>query len=146
MRIILDTNIFLSYLLARRPQGALVQAVERCLTDNSIQLVLPQELLSELRQAVAQKEYLETHITISRLELFIQQLMEVAEIPPILSETSTGLSRDPKDDYLLAYGLVEDVDYLITGDKDLLILKQTEQLTILRVQDFFTILTPRIEG
>ena len=36
----------------------------------------------------------------------------------------------PKDDYLLAYGLMGGADYLVTGDEDLLTLGDVEGLKI----------------
>lgn len=43
-------------------------------------------------------------------------------ISPI-EESIPAVTRDPKDDYLLAYALVGKADYLVTGDKDLLVLQ-----------------------
>ncbi len=46
---------------------------------------------------------------------------------PRLDEIAS-FSRDPKDDYLVAYGIVNEAEYLITGDQDLLVLDRVGEL------------------
>ena len=45
-------------------------------------------------------------------------------------------SRDPKDDYLLTLAQQARLDYLVTGDKDLLVLGTHLQTEILTFTDF----------
>lgn len=51
-------------------------------------------------------------------------------------DATPHLSRDPKDNYLLALALRSDADYLITGDDDLLVLKQIGNAKIVTMSDF----------
>ncbi len=51
-----------------------------------------------------------------------------------------AVTRDPKDDYLLAYALVGKADYLVTGDEDLLELEQVDALKIVTAREFLTVL------
>lgn len=46
-----------------------------------------------------------------------------------LTDTVTG-SRDVKDNYLLALAQTVPLDYLVTGDSDLLVLEQWQQTRI----------------
>ena len=39
-------------------------------------------------------------------------------------DAQNNLRQHPKDDYLPAYALVGQADYLVTGDKDLLVLQE----------------------
>ena len=48
--------------------------------------------------------------------------------------------RDVKDNYLLALSKDADADYLITGDKDLLVLKQFENTLIVTLPQFLEII------
>ena len=50
---------------------------------------------------------------------FIETLAATVDFSPdpILS---TAFTRDPKDDYLVALGRIENADFIVTGDKDLL--------------------------
>jgi len=63
-----------------------------------------------------------------------------AELVPEIEETVPALVRDPKDDYLLAHALVARADYLVTGDKDLLVLNPVGDLQILSPTQFTLIL------
>jgi uncharacterized protein len=60
-------------------------------------------------------------------------------LPPPLEEIA-AYSRDPKDDYLVAYGVVNEADYLITGDLDLLVLGQVGDLQIVNPAQFIAVL------
>jgi len=44
--------------------------------------------------------------------------------------------RDPKDNFLLSLAIDGKADYLLTGDKDLLELKQIQQTKIQTLTDF----------
>ncbi len=46
------------------------------------------------------------------------------------------LCRDPKDNFLLALAKDGDADYLITGDADLLVLKEFEKTKIVTLAEF----------
>jgi predicted nucleic acid-binding protein len=58
------------------------------------------------------------------------------EIPQI-RRPIPAVTRDPKDDYLLAYVLIGGADYLVTDDEDLLALQQQiHELEILTPRQF----------
>ena len=62
----------------------------------------------------------------------------MTELLPPLEEVA-AYSRDPKDDYLVEYGFVNQVDYLITGDLDLLVLGRVGTLQIVKLSKFVEI-------
>jgi predicted nucleic acid-binding protein len=51
-----------------------------------------------------------------------------------------NVCRDVKDNFLLSLAIDGDVDYLITGDNDLLILKHYQKTSILTINDFISTL------
>jgi uncharacterized protein len=130
MKVILDTNIYISYLLVRGARRVITDIVETCLIDEAIDLFVPQELLEELHNIIQGKPYLRARITEEDLNGLLEALRAVAMIPARMEDV-TPFSRDPDDDYLLAYGLVEEVDYLVTGDDDLLTLGVINTLNII---------------
>ena len=65
----------------------------------------------------------------------LESTRQAEQMPPIGAKIP-AVSRDPKDDYLPTYALVAKADYLVTGDKDLLVLKQVGQVKILSPKDF----------
>ena len=52
------------------------------------------------------------------------------------SQTVKGVCRDPDDDAILACALEAEVDYLVTGDADLLELKTFKGIHIVNPRDF----------
>ncbi len=139
MRIILDTNIIISYLLSKREGGTIRRIVEACLLSPEIRLIFPDELKQEILDVWDRKLPLQKAIQRPKLESVLEKIEQIAEIPGPIEEI-TAYSRDLKDDYLIVYGLLEKVDYLITGDEDLTVLKQIKSLQILSPMEFLEVL------
>lgn len=138
MKVILDANVYISYLLARRSGRSITEVVEACLSNPQIELIAPQELLAEIRRSVLTKPYLRTHILEDELVALEEALALTARMPSSLADMLPH-SRDAQDDYLLAHGLMEQADYLVTGDDDLLVLEQIENLRIVSVPVLWSI-------
>lgn len=140
MRFILDTNIWISYLLARDESSTIVQLVNVCMAPEHM-LIMPPELVSELQSSSSKYPYLRTHITQEQVDGLIQEILQFAQLPASLQSELTQYVRDPKDDYLIAYGLIYTAVYLVvTGDADLLALSSIEQLHIVRPADMRRVL------
>jgi putative PIN family toxin of toxin-antitoxin system len=139
-RVLIDTNVLISYLLQPDAPGA-VQAVLRAFLQERFTLLVPGALLQELLVTVRGKRRLAKRIPPQDLTTFIAVLEEFGEAVGEISEPIPMVTRDPKDDYLLAYALVGEVDYLVTGDKDLLELQgQIMGLEILTPAQFIDVL------
>ncbi len=96
--------------------------------------------MGELAQKVKGKKHLIGRITVEELEQLSTLLEEVSELIPNINTPIPAVTRDPKDDYLLAYALVGDADLLVTGDADLLSLKRVEGTRIVTAREFISIL------
>jgi putative PIN family toxin of toxin-antitoxin system len=118
MRVLCDTNILISYLLSSENTGTIVKVVESAYAGDYT-LVLPAEVIEELRRKVAEKAWLAARIPPETAETFITALTAIAFLPGPITEPLPQVGRDRKDDYLLAYGAVAACDYLVTGDPDL---------------------------
>lgn len=119
MRVVLDTNIFVSALISPTgPPGSLVAAwLQRRFT-----LVSHALQLDELRD-VTRRAKLRPFITPSEAGRRIKQIVRLAEFPTALPPVAR--SPDPRDDFLLALCDAARVDRLVTGDKaDLLALER----------------------
>ncbi|MEZ4862064.1 MAG: putative toxin-antitoxin system toxin component, PIN family [Caldilineaceae bacterium] len=141
MRVILDTNIFISYLLAKREGGTIRRIVEGCLLRPEVLLIVPNELKEEILSVWARKPALQKAIPLQRLESVLLQIQTIAEVPAPIEEI-LQYNRDPKDDYLIAYGLFLQADYLVSGDEDLTVLKQIKILQIISPVEFLMVLEP----
>ncbi len=124
MRALLDANILISYLLAPA-SGTIAQVVDAGISGRYT-LLLPEELLSEFVEKARAKPYLAERIAVEEVRELAEVLTKMSEVVPRISGEIPAVTRDPKDDYLLAYALVGEADYLVTGDNDLLVLGQVE--------------------
>ncbi len=119
MRVLLDTNILISYLLRSRAESAPVVAVEAAFAG-AYTLLIAGETLSELRHKVGTKGFLMDRITKSDLDALVTLVYQIGEKIPEIREEIPAVGRDRKDDYLIAHATIGRADYLVTGDDDLL--------------------------
>ena len=135
MRVLFDTNIFISYLLIPGQAGVIREIVKAAVLGQ-FTLLLPEAILFELAQKVEQKPYLANRITAEELHTFATLITAIAEEIPKIEAEIPAVTRDPKDDYLLAYALVGQADYLVSGDDDLLSLIEIEGVKIINPRSF----------
>jgi uncharacterized protein len=140
MRVILDANVFLSYLLTPDSHGTITLIVETSLLADDITVLLPPELLRETADRAMNKPYFRGRVPRNHVEQVLAHLTTYAETLPDLEDEWKDLVRDRKDDYLVAYGLVHDADYLVTGDQDLLVLRQVHNLRIVTPVEYLQLI------
>jgi uncharacterized protein len=138
MRVLLDTNILISYLLS--PNRDIAWVVEEAIRGG-YRLLFPESLLGEVVERARNKAYLAARIAPEQVQELVSILSQVAEIIPAITAEIPAVTRDPKDDYLLAYALVGQADYLVTGDMDLLVLEQIETTRIVTVRQFAEVIS-----
>ncbi len=134
MRVLIDTNVFISYLLSGHSNSP-IHTIFAAWSDGKFTLLVSGELLDEILVTVKRKPRLARRISPTIVEAFVEELQSLGENIPRIESPIPAVTRDPKDDYLLADAFVGNTDYLVTGDKDLLALRN-------QINEF-TILTPR---
>lgn len=128
MRVVLDTNVFVS---AAIQSGASHRIVQHLMRENSDELIICNEILSEIRDVLVTRPRLRKWISLDDAKRYIEMLQSHFNFVPDPTVINP-LSRDSDDDYILALAQYERADYVISGDKDLLVLRLPE----------FSILTP----
>ncbi len=134
MKVILDSNIWISFLL-----GYQVQLVRRILTDLCFDVYVCPQLIEEIRCVASRKKiskYLRPTDLIDLLDI-INAYCHKAEINKEVPMTAV---RDPKDLYLLALAETIDADYIISGDADLTDIGCYKHTCIIKLTDFKSIL------
>jgi hypothetical protein len=124
-RVIVDTNLWISFLLARD-----FSALDQLFTDGSITLLFSQELLDEFIE-VARRPKFKKYFSLNDLQDLLQHLSSRAEFVAVTS--TVDACRDPKDNFLLSLAVDGKATHLITGDKDLLDLKNFEETKIITI-------------
>ena len=128
MRGVFDNNVLVSAALLG---GVPRKAFDKIL-DNGIVLVSVPVLL-ELAD-VLNREKFNKYVTHDERMRFMVSFLKVAELIEI-SETIIAC-RDPKDDKLLELAVCGNADFLVTGDKDLLVLNPFRRIEIITPREF----------
>lgn len=111
MRVVLDTNIFISALLLASGHP---DAIYRAWLRGRFTLVTCEEQIEDLR-AVLERPKVAERIRPHRAGRMVNQIRLLAEFAGPLPRVRR--SPDPADDYLLALAELARADYLVTGDK-----------------------------
>ncbi len=122
MRVLVDTNVLISFILGRG-EGGSIREIFRAFLAGRFTLLLPRWVLDELITTVKTKPRLSNRISVEQLDRFTDLLMLSAEQIDEIDSPVPAVTRDPDDDYVLAYALVGAANYLVTGDMDLLSLQ-----------------------
>lgn len=132
MKIVLDTNIFISAWLWRGLPNELLKLAKNQQLIICSSEVLLKELETTFGYQKLQKKMQALNYTVEQLMLGTRELVQVY---PIISVSCPEL-RDPDDNIVLATACAAQADTIITGDKDLLSLGRFSNIPILKVQDF----------
>ncbi|MEM7655411.1 MAG: putative toxin-antitoxin system toxin component, PIN family [Bacteroidota bacterium] len=132
MRIIIDTNLWISYLIFNR----LIQ-IDLLIETRAVRLVFSEELLQEF-VGVAMRPKFRKIFSGEDIEALLELFEAFGELVEVVSEVE--VCRDPKDNFLLALAKDSGADYLITGDQDVLVLDRFEQTNIVTFTEFIELI------
>jgi uncharacterized protein len=127
-RVIIDTNLWISFLLAKD-----FSKFDSIIADNEITLIFSAELIDEIVE-VTQRIKFQRYFKLDDVESLLLKLKSRAIFIEVKSEINK--CRDPKDNFLLSLSLDGNATHLLTGDKDLLILKRFGQTKILKITKY----------
>ena len=130
MKVIIDTNLWISFLI-----GHQTQLVRRMLTDVRFDVYLCPRLIEEIRD-VARRDKIRKYINQTDLEDLLIIIHAFCKFADIKSEVAPSAIRDTKDLFLLALADTIGADYIVSGDADLTDLNQHGQTKILKLADF----------
>jgi putative PIN family toxin of toxin-antitoxin system len=128
VRVIFDTNVWISFLIGKR-----LTKIRRHISEGSITIVTTEQLLTEIKE-VTGREKIKKYFPKESVDELIELLETIAvkfEIKP-----THFINRDPKDNFLLDLIDFSKAHYLVTGDKDLLEHNPFKSAQILSPNDF----------
>jgi putative PIN family toxin of toxin-antitoxin system len=127
MRLVLDTNTIVSGALWRgSPYLLLAAATASRFTPCTCNEIL-RELLDVLSRPKFSTRMIQSNSSPLRIVREYQRLALMISLPPIIPR----VCRDPKDDVILACATQAQAAAIVSGDKDLLSLKQYQNIPIL---------------
>jgi len=128
-RVIIDTNLWVSFLLTRN------FSIFSHAAEGNVHLIWCDELRNEFLRVAARPKF-RKYFLLDEVEEYLFQIATVTISVEITSKVS--ICRDRKDNFLLALALDSKASHLITGDKDLLVLETFGGTKILTLTEFFT--------
>lgn len=128
-KVVVDSNVFISGSLF----GGNPQKIIRLIEHDAVSLVISPEIEFEVFQKLADLDTPQENV--KRLKELFKYTAT-----PIVPTKKVSLCRDPKDNKLLEAALASKADYLITGDKDLLMLSAYQHTGTLTPKQFLKIL------
>ena len=134
-RVVIDTNVFMSALAVE--DSVPFRAVEAAFT--SARILVSTETLAELVE-VLQRPKLARYFSSQDVEVVLERLRREGEVVTV--RASRRRSRDPKDDAFLDLAVAGGADWLVTGDRDLLVLGSIERTRIVTPAVFLEALDP----
>jgi len=142
MRVLIDPNLLVSYLLTHR--GPIAQMLDVHLARQDFTLLVCPQLLEELDRVLKSPKFQHYFNDETRLRFvaLIAALGELVDIPDELPR----LVRDPKDDYLIACALTGKADFILTGDKDVSDLKMVGRILVVSARYFVDEIIGKLQG
>ena len=124
MNIVIDTNIFISSFMFRwKTEKFLKQLI------NNHVLCFSQELIDEIKRILINK--------FKAKKQYINEFEKIIVNSPIYNpKIKINKCRDKKDDFLLELAETCAADFIITWDKDLLVLQKWKNTVIVKPADF----------
>jgi putative PIN family toxin of toxin-antitoxin system len=131
-RIIIDTNLWISFLITND-----FNKLDHFLNSDKYLVVFSDELFNEFLEVVHREKFAR-YFNDLNIKILVEIINEKALFVKVFS--IVNVCRDVKDNFLLSLAIDGEVDYLITGDNDLLILKHYQKTSILTINDFISTL------
>jgi len=127
MRVVLDTNIFVSMIL-----GGIVGKIHNGWRTGKFTLVVSDEIVSEYLTVLQRPKFRLSPQTISAI---MNRIYRKAEFVTA-AENITVVEADPTDNKFLEAAIAGQVDLIVSGDGHLLKLKEFRKITIITAREF----------
>jgi putative PIN family toxin of toxin-antitoxin system len=136
LRAVIDANVYVSAYV--RPEGPPGQVVEQLLRDRAYELVLSEEIVFEVLQALAYPKVLKNARTKVEPALWFEDIVMLAEF--VTDHPIESVSEDPDDDKYIAAAIEGRASFVVSGDPDLLSIKEHQGVRIVTPRAFLDLL------
>jgi putative PIN family toxin of toxin-antitoxin system len=116
MKVVIDANVFISAAIQIGPSHRIIQ---EWLENGSFEIIMCDQLLQEIYDVLILRARLRKWISIEHAHEFVEMISTLSDLVPDPTESPSVL-RDKSDDYLVDLGRIYIVNFIVSGDKDLL--------------------------
>ncbi|MEO8569353.1 MAG: putative toxin-antitoxin system toxin component, PIN family [Ginsengibacter sp.] len=127
-RVIIDTNLWISFLLTKN-----FTRLDTIISNKKLILLFSQELIDEIVEVTQRKKF-RKYFPLDDIESLMIKIKSRAEFIKI--ESIITDCRDPNDNFLLSLSIDGNATHLITGDRDLIILENYGATKILTIAEY----------
>ena len=128
MKIVIDSNIFISsFFWGGNPRDIFERVI-----NGLDELFITEEILKEIKSVMNNSKF---NVNTDEIEDYVK-IIERYSKKIESKNVPKDISRDKDDDKILQCGVDGDVDFIITGDNDLLILKEYEKIKIMKPKKY----------
>jgi putative PIN family toxin of toxin-antitoxin system len=138
IRVILDTNWYISATINKKSRRLLYEL----LTNQNIIILFNDEIIKEYERVITRSKF--KNIVNSRQVSRFMNLV-ISKLTNVKIESNLVGSTDLNDNFLLSLSHDANADYLVTGDRDLLVLEKTGSTKITLMGDFLPIISNKIQ-
>ncbi len=128
MKVVLDTNVLISAIMF----GGKSREILAMGISGKIKIAVSQDILKELAEVLVGKKF---RVSVAVVQQTIHELSEIAELV-IITDKINVIKNDPDDDRILECAVSAKADYIVSGDNDLLNLKNFKKIKIPSPSDF----------
>lgn len=138
MKLVLDTNTIISGFLWEGNESRLLEKIEK---EKNINLFLTEDILEEITDVITRKEFVEL-LQKAKLtpEDILTKITSAAKIIEPIEKVDV-IKEDPDDNKFLDCGISCGADYIISGDKHLLKVKECRGIPIIRTSKILEIIS-----
>ena len=137
MKVVIDTNIWISFLIGKALSG-----LEELLGEK-IQVVVSDEQFKEIISVLKRPKF-KKYFGLRDIEELLFLMQKVSEL--VIIEHTVTDCRDRKDNFILETALKGGAGIIVTGDKDLLDLNPYKGVKILTYKEFEQTIKEKIEA
>lgn len=129
MRIIIDSNVIISAILV--PRAFPSQTVKTARREGLI--LISKETIEEVREVISREKF-NKYLSFEARKNILDKIEKKALMVDVLENIE--VCRDLKDNKFLELGVSGNADYIVTGDKDLLVLHPFRGIQIVTPEQF----------
>lgn len=135
---VLDTNVLIS--AAFRRKNSRPDQILQELRNQKFILSTTPEILAEIEEVLHREKVIKiTKMTEQEIKRFMQDIIDLAYVVPGNVVVQT-VEKDPDDDKFIAAAIEGRADYVVSGDKPLLNIKEYHGIKIISPTDFIHLL------
>ena len=132
-RIVIDTNLWIHFIISNT-----YNKLDPFLLKNELLILFCAELMDEIKRCITKpklKKYFSEKQSFDEMLNVFDPFIHFIDI-----NHSVNLCRDPKDNFLLSLAIEGNADYLITGDKDLLVIGKFQKTKMVSFSQFLQLM------